>query len=1044
MTKVFESHGTQIPVTHFPKDREGAQSYPVTPMQMGLIYESAMVGKPWINLEQIVSRLSDEPVNVEAMQDAWQWLTDRHAILRTTFHWQGRETPEQVVHPFARVWVDVQDLSNYPAAKQEEMLSGWLAADRNGGTDLGIPASWRVTWFRLAERRSVLVWTFHHALLDGRSFTRLLREVMDYYTALAEARKPRPEIGFTKPSFAEHCTALEALDHADAESYFRRQLAGFDTANHVDLGSKADASNERMRLVDRITSIAFGNRLKRKAKDANVTVATLVQAAWGLVVARCSNRNEAVFGVTIAGRHLVNGGTKIAGCLINTVPARIAADSSTTIDTLLTALRKDLLAIRPFEHAPLSAVTRWSEVPANETLFESAVMFEHSTLNDSLRGLGGVWTTRKFDVLEEGALPLTLSVYNNPEMFLRLEYAENRYSADCARRLLEYTLAVLDQFASLPGHTELINLDMLPTTERTALIGAGCPPRDAIPKPPVCLIHEFENQVKKQRGKTAIWMPGTPELVSYGSLNRRANRLANLLKAQDIGSDDLVALCLPRSYEFVVAMLAVMKTGAGFVPVDPAHPGPTIAHILSESAAASLITMQDYTPEVDLDDMFFDEDHILFLDNCPGLEKMPDTPPGVSGLSGDRTAYVIFTSGTTGKPKGVEVSHNALAAYVSSITEAYGLTPWDHVPQIAGLSFDVSLEEILPTLLSGARLVLRTAEMVKSMGTLLDTIKEFELTVLNLPTGLWHTLVEYMEITGARLSESVRLTIVGGETASPDHFRRWRAMVPNVRFLNGYGPTEATITATLYDARLSSDLAVGEEVPIGRPLSNTQAYVVCPDGSLSPRGAKGELLLGGSSVATGYLGRRQLTAEHFVKDRFAGVGRSVRMYRTGDVARWKPDGNLAHFGRIDRQVKVNGYRIELREIEQILEARKDVGLAVASVENPGTAHAQLLAWATPLEPDSGLKAEDLRCDLMDELPHYKVPDIVVVDVLPRTPGGKTDIKALPRPKKEAAPKRSPESSDPVINRLREIFAEILAESKSDRTARFSSWEGTRC
>lgn len=567
-------------------------TYPLTSTQLGMIYESVVADRPWINLEQVVSHLPDEPVDIPSMKAVWQRLCARHEVLRTSFRWHGQEHAVQTVSPQIDVPFETLDLTGLAPVRQERALRDWLARDRDRGVDLTRSPCWRVTWILTGPRTSVLVWTFHHALLDGRSFTALLREVLDAYSALSTGSgltdAPQPT---GRPRFADHCQAVNAMELAGAERHFTRALEGFDAPNRIDIAGTGDgdqSATTRKQVIDRTLPPDLCNQLAAKAEATDTTVATLVMAAWGIVMARCSGSRDAVFGTTRSGRFLIPKAAQIAGCLINTLPVRVTISPTLTIDEVLRTLRKDQLAARPFEHTPLSEIARWSDLPGGANLFDSAVVFERGSLNQILRALGGAWTARRFEVLEEGALPLTLAVYQDETMLFRLEHNPGLVPQDVAQRLLDYTLTVLQGLTTCAGQTPLAHLDMVPHNERATLIAFGVPDasqHSITGDPPA--IHAFEKRANIQTDNTAVALAGSQDRLTYSELNSKANRLAHALTEDGIGAGDVVAICLPRSFDFVIAALAVLKSGAAFLPIDPDYPAPVTDHMLMDFSGAA-------------------------------------------------------------------------------------------------------------------------------------------------------------------------------------------------------------------------------------------------------------------------------------------------------------------------------------------------------------------------------------------------------------------------------------------------------------------------
>ena len=1016
-TKTLEMHANA--------DVVAPTRFPLTPTQTGLIYESVLSDQPWVNLEQIVCRLNDEPVDPVAMAQVWQQMIARHAVLRSVCEWQGVAVPQMRIMPTTPVVFEHMDLQDLSSQAQEDHLAGWLKADRDSGVDLTQTGNWRLTWFQLGPRQSVLVWTFHHAMLDGRSFTMLLQEALEAYTAQVSGVSDAIVPGDLVP-FSNHCIAVASMDHSDARQHFAEKLDGFDQTNKVDLGDRLTGQeNSRKAVIERRMPPEFASALGVKANASGVTVATLIMVAWGIVVARCSNRSDAVFGVTRSGRHLVENAAKMAGCLITTVPQRVTLQEDMEIDALLRSVRQDQVRLRPFEQTPLTEIAGVSELPAGEGLFHSAVVFEHGSLGELLRGKGGVWASRDIEVLEEGALPLTLAVYNDAQMLLRLEFARDQHSSDTAKRLLDFTIELLVSIAHCPGETKLSRLNMLPAAEQADLMElAQDQDKLTAQNRVMSVVGAFENRVRLHGKATAIIDETSGETVTFEQLENRTAEISVRLQKLGIGQGDLVAIVLPRSIDFVAGMLATLRLGGSFLPVDPSYPSDAISHMLGDSRAAAMITDRASKPAAQ-------GISALVLDGpdtrAAVLERAEHLPSG----------YVIYTSGTTGKPKGVIIPETALCAHIASITDAFELTDQDRILQFASLSFDVSIEEVLPCLLAGARLVLRSAEMAESMSAFLERCQQLALSVLNLPTAFWHALVDHLDITGQRLPETVRLVIAGGEAISPAALEKWRKMQPGLRWLNGYGPTEATITATLFEPATGDACSACEDVSIGRPLPHTRAYVMAADGSLAPRGAMGELRLGGDAIAQGYLYRPELTVDKFKVDHLVWpVAPEARAYSTGDMVRWLPDGQLAFAGRSDRQIKLNGFRIELREVERALESLPSVALAICAVDGKGSSNARLLAWVTSVDVTTSLDADALQEQVGDLLPKHMVPTVVVVQDFPKTPGGKVDLNALPRPKHAVTAATKSEPINHRTLRVSQIMAEVLGQSAVDPDASF--------
>lgn len=978
------------------------KEFSLTPLQLGMVYESVLAGRPWINLEQVVVHLEDEDLSAATLRRAWQAMAERHDVLRMGIRWRKRLHPAQIVMPEIDVDVAVEDWQDIPPRRQETMLAQFLDNDREQGVDLEKAPSWRVTLLHLAPRRSVMIWTVHHTLVDGRSIAIVLE---DLFAEIAGTSRPAPSSD--EGTFTQFVAALASKPTAAAETYFRTQLDGFDQPNTIgeDLSDEVgQGAARKLQIEDRLDA-DLSAALSERAEAAGATLANLVHAAWGTVIARWSGRAEAVFGVTRSGRFIAPGSERLVGCLINTLPLRMPADETVVADGLLAKLRADALAMRPHEHAALTDIRRWADLPGNLPLFSSMVMFERSSLTETLRQVDPAWKKRRIDLREEGALPLTLAVYGDREILVVLEHDPQVVPPDLARAILGHFQELLASFAKAPSDAPLAQLTMLPRAEEASLLALGRPDRkltDVVP----CIATMTEATAARTPDAPALSMAGMDEIMSHGDLHRRANGLARVLQAQGAAPGQIVAICLGRSPEFVVALLAILKTGAAFLPVDPTYPKPVIDHMLTDCGAQLMVAHAG-------------------TDHPPGMTLIEpdaaseDTPPARPAPDPDRLAYVIYTSGSTGVPKGVRVPMRALASHASAIIAEFGLGPTDRGLQFASLSFDVAIEEMLPTLIAGGKVILRNDAMAGSVAAFLAEVEARRVTVLNLPTAFWHVLVDDMARSSRRLPPDVRLVVVGGEQINPRALATWQRIAPDVRWLNGYGPTETTITCTLHEP---GRISPGEDIPIGRPTAHARAYILAADGSLAPRGANGDLWIGGPAVSDGYIGREDQTAQSFRPDRFVGNG---RMYRSGDRARWRTDDTLCFLGRRDRQVKLRGFRIDLRHVERVLEKDASVGRAVARVHDMGTPTARLLAWVTGAEGLDLPDAAALRKSVARLLPPHMLPTIVAVEDLPRTPGGKVDVAALPVPEPQQASVGDAAIADPETRKIASLMAQTL-------------------
>jgi len=1002
-------------------------------MQMGMLYES-LSDRPGVNVEQVVCHFEDHVPNVSRMTEVWARLTECHPILRSFCNWRNGQEPQLVAVEKAEIRISVQQFAEVPGLSRADQLARWLKVDRNSGVDIEAPPPWRLNLLVWGERSFSLVWTFHHLFLDGPSFAMLLQKALRSYLGQSDALESN--FGeLVAPTQADH---VQAISHrrADPEAtaasrhFFRTMFEGaFVPAGEGWSGalppSVVEAEAERistgagMQMHCTHVSARTLELLNCLCKDTDTTLSTLVQAAWGLVLSRWTGRSDVVLGIIRSGRHLLPGAEQVIGSLINLVPVRLSISGGQSLAQWLVGVRELMLGLRPHEHVALSEVRQWCDFSPDADLHGCTVLFEprplHRRMEDAV--MSGV----RVELHEQGSSELSLLAYVDDGIDLRLEFDADRISSDTAQRLLSSALSLLESMAMASPDTPLAALRALEDEDVAALARWGVPDHP-VENAQACVATRFERMARLTPNARAVSDAEGRECLSYEQLDRAADRLAGWIVAKGIGPGDYIALCLPRGTGFVTAMLAVMKSGAAWVPVDPAYPADLMNHMVSDSHARLLITDRSVRPSID------------------GLETVTiediDSPHGASHSTVaasqwpvDRPAYVIYTSGSTGKPKGVVVGHQALACHAQAVIGSYGLQPSDRVLQFSALSFDVSIEEVVPTLVSGAELVLRNSEAAGSVSALIHLVRARQLTVLNLPTAFWHACVEQMHLSELALPESVRLLIVGGEKASRAVLEQWRRIQPGLRWINAYGPTEATISSTFHELPAYSPLAPGQDVPIGRPLGHARAVVLAIDGSLAPPGARGELCIGGPGLANGYLGLEVATKERFIspglaQDPMLRQWGLHRLYRTGDDAQWDENGLLRFLGRRDREVKVRGFRMDLRAIEHTIEQVAGVAECVVRVDRADDVAARLLAWVMP-EPGAALTESMLRTELANALPLYMRPSVKLVSMWPTTPGGKIDVQHLPAheptPGSHAAQRDMPED----VARMAGLFASVL-------------------
>jgi amino acid adenylation domain-containing protein len=997
-------------------------SYPLSPLQQGMLFHNLASTQPGVDVEQMLFEISGV-IDSEAFRRAWERVIERHAVLRTSFHWEGLDEPVQVVHRNGCLQLCEEDWRLLSTVEWRLRLNQFLKEDRERGFDLTQSPLMRVALFS-TESSNIFVWTFHHALLDGRSFVLVLHQLYDFYTSILNGaelhlEQPRP--------YREHIEWLSKLDIREHEEFWRGLLKGFSAPTHlpakhdVDLIPHNDGAHSEtcIRLSPEVTS-----SLKRTALECEVTLYTLVQAAWALLLSRYGGEPEVAFGVTRACRRTAaEGSESVVGLFINTLPIRISVPADKPLQGWLQEMRSQHIALRQHEHTPLPRILEWSEVPRAEPLFESILVFESYELPRLLENHWKEWIIQDYELFEHTNYPLSLSAWSGDQLRLKIEYDTHRFDAAIINRMLEHLETLLTGFvtgadqpvSTLPTLSEVERLQILAEWNDT---GTEWPSIE-------CVHKMFERQAERTPDAVALFFEESS--MSYRELNRRSNRLAHYLGSLGVAPGSLIGISMKRSLDMIIALFGILKAGCAYVPLDPAYPKQRLAAMLNDARVSLLLTEQrvlENLPEAGARVVILDLEREIIdshsADN-PRCSVSPVSP-----------AYVIYTSGSTGIPKGVMIEHRSLSNYVRSVAWEFGLAAGDRVLQFASISFDTSAEEIYPCLTTGAALGLRTDSMLNSTSTFLQACSEWSITILDLPTAYWHDLTSSLnDQTPSLFPASIRLVIIGGEQALAERVVEWHEQVPSrVRLVNTYGPTEATIVATFSD--LTSLVQAGHpllDVPVGRPMPNVQACILDHHDQLSPVGVNGELHLGGAGVAQGYLNRPSLTAEKFIPNPFEP---GTRLYRTGDLARYLPDGKIQLAGRVDTQVKINGFRVEPGEIEAALRSSPYLtdAIVLAREDNPG--ERRLVAYGIrSREADSLSPTEltnELRGFLRHKLPTYMHPSVFVpLEVFPTSGTGKVDRKALPKPNPErAVADQKPDSArDPLERQLVEIWEEIL-------------------
>ena len=981
--------------------------YPLSPLQQGLLSHYAGNAAAGVDVAQVVLHLP-EPLAPGAFAEAWRWLAARHAILRTTFDGGGLgRPPQQEVHDTAAVDFRWHDWRGLDATRRDEEWTRLLAGDRARAIDPAVLPLWRVSVAQFADAEHRILFTFHHLLLDARAMLVLWPELLAATAAYAAGSEP---VARAVRPYRDYIDWLQEQDSASSLRYWRAQLAGFRTPTPLPFARLGDRTDEATvtgpqhrttRLSPERTAV-----LAKFARDQGVTMNTLVQGAWALLLGRCTGEPEVVFGAIRACRHgSVAGAEDLVGPLINTVPLRIALTPGVRAADWLRALRRQWVEMRPHEHIALLALRPWTDVPAGTPLFDTVVSYQEPTWDDTLAARGGEWTHRRFEVHNQVSHPLALDAAGGAALQLRLSYDPACFRAATVDRMLGHCVTLLEGMAAYPDRF-LANLPLLTAAEEAQLGEWSSTPVDfgALPGVP----EEFAHAAARHAGALAVC--DEQRLLTYAQLDFRANRLAARLRQLGAAPGTIVGVCVQPSVDLVVALLAVLKSGAAYLPMDPAYPAERLGFMVKDAGLRLLVSEEALAP------LFAATPapvRLVRVDEAVDTGAEVPATPVVS--SPDATAYLIYTSGSTGAPKGVPIRHRSLANLVAWHRQAYAVTPADRATQLASPAFDACVWELWPYLTAGASIHIPSAEVRVSPSRLVRWLADRRITLSFIPTPLAEALLD--ETWPAETS--LRAILTGG-----DCLRRWPGRRLPCALFNHYGPTESTVVATWARVPEESD---GHSAPaIGRPIANTEAYVLDDHFQLVPVGVPGELYLGGAGLAAGYHDREELSAEKFLTDLLAHRG-DDHLYRTGDRVRWREDRQLDYLGRLDQQVKIRGHRIEPGEVEAALNQHPAVRESLVLARADATGEPQLAAYYL-LRPDQPAPASAaLATALHRRLPAYMVPVAYVpLEAWPLTLHGKIDRLRLPAPAPAGAAAAAAIAPRPgVESTIARIWREVL-------------------
>ena len=969
--------------------------YPLAPLQEGILFHyllNAQLGDAYI-LPFLLSVHSRE--QLDKLIVALQRVIDRHDVLRTAALWEQLPRPLQVVYRQATLPVDTLTLDPHRDAVEQmkeqmkpqrqrldlrraPLMRLQIAADPHGSH-----------WYALLQ--------FHHLVTDHESLELMFAEVIAYLQGRGrELPEPVP--------YRNHVAqALAYAKRHDSESFFRRTLAEVDepTAPFGLLDVHGDGSQNEEAQQQLEPQLA--KRLRTQARGLGVSAATLFHAAWGLVVAHTSGRDDVVYGTVLLGRLQGNAGTQpILGMFINTLPLRLKLKDVTPKE-LVEQTQRELVELLNHEQASLAVAQRCSGIGSSAPLFSALLNYRHSVVDAGLAFAGAA--DMSLLASHTGTnYPLLMAVDDSGEHFILTAQTDRRLDAHRIVGYMSTAIQSLLEALEADSPVPALELSILPDAERRQVVEVFNATARRYPQEK--LIHElFEEQVKRTPGAMAVVF--NDQSLTYAELNRKANQLARYLRKMGVGPDRLVGVCLDRSVEMIVALMGVLKAGGAYVPLDPNNPTDRLEHLLTDAAPQVLLSqarLQDRLPATGC--TFFALDS-----GWPEIAHLPDGDLSNASpqLLPKHLAYVIYTSGSTGKPKGVMVEHRNVVNYATYAATQFDIASGEGSLVATSFSFDLMLTGLYPTLLTGRPVRLcREEQGMPALAAELLALRN----VAPLKITPSHLALLEPALHEGKLEGRIRALVLGGEPLQAAALHAWRKFAPSTRIFNHYGPTETTIGCIVNELVDQSSGAV----PLGRPIANMQIHILNSRLQPVPLGVVGEIYIGGDGVARGYLNRPELTQERFIGNPFSREP-DARLYKTGDLGRWRPEGLIDYLGRNDDQVKVRGFRIELGEIETQLLRHPQVKHAAVLAREDVPGEKRLVAYFT-CKGETPPGVEDLRSFLKDVLPSYMLPSaFVLLESLPVTPNGKLDRRALPVPEQGAFATRQYEAPQGEVEEI---------------------------
>jgi len=976
----------------------------LTPMQEGMLfhYLSNPEGKQYI--EQLGITLSGE-VGENIIKKAWDHVILNNDMLRTIFKWDKLDKPVQIILKQYEIPYTQYNLSNINSTDKITQRTQIMADELNKKIDISENPI-RMAIIKLDNSKFILIITYHHILYDGWSNGIILKEFLQACRSLCAGNPPSI---IRKSKFKEFIKYYQIQDKTKQEAFWREYFRGYDSKSTIAV--KVPYSD------DCVANSKINYRLNKKisesiyelCKKEKTTVAAILYTAWGILLQKYSNTNDIVFGTTVSGRNAdIAAIEDMVGLFINTLPLRVNSTEDENIQGLLKKVDCILKQRDDYQSTPLIDIKSYSGIHNKEELFDTLVVFENYPLDQALLNSGNYIRIEEYFMTEMTNYKLALTIRDIKGLEFELNYDGSIFDDAEINKMARHFENIIMNIIESPL-CGINQIDILSEQERNQILYEFNNTKVDYPKDKT--IHElFEAQAEKTPGNIAVVFKD--KKLTYRELNEKANSLARVLRDKGIKADSIVGIMVERSLEMIIGIMGILKAGGAYLPIDPSYPKERIEYMLKDSESRALLGRSALTEAIEFDgeiiDLFSED---LFNEDSSNLGKINNST---------NLAYVIYTSGTTGKPKGAMLEHINLNNFIHCFSRQFdkGFDSGDKVLALTNYVFDVSVCEFFVSLINGSTLVINDKHKTFDPEEISKLIVHNEITFTYIPPSLLTNV--YEELKRYRTDVRLKKLLVGVESIKGETLNKFYDLFKDIEIINGYGPTEATICSTFY--KVNGNEEENKAISIGKTIGNTRIYILDKEMRLKPVGVMGEIFISGSALGRGYLNRPELTAEKFVDNPFEA---GTKMYKTGDLARWLPDGNIEFMGRIDRQVKIRGFRIELGEIENTLLQHESIKKAAVVVKENKEKY--ICAYVVSDKPLSDL---DLKGYLKERLPEYMIPAYFIsLEKMPLTPNGKLDRRALPEPSLDDILNEYEAPRNEMEETLARIWGEVLGIQK---------------